>query len=122
MGRCAGVGGVEAPDARNIAGQFQDSAIVDLVQHGNRGFSEPDRRVVDCWLRLFNYIGVRWEGRKGPRVAGPWRVPDQPCEFRIWQRELDDSRLSCVSTKRGATTRPVTPPGPGTTAILVERS
>src|ERR1051326_570249 len=96
MGRRAGVGAVEAPDARDVAGQLQDSAIVDLVQHGNRQFSEPDRRVVDCWLRLLNYIGVRWEGRKGPRVAGPWRVPDQPCEFRIWQRELDDSRLSCV--------------------------
>ena len=36
MGGGAGVRRVQPPDPGDVAGQFQNSAVVDLVQHGSR--------------------------------------------------------------------------------------
>src|ERR1700688_3513605 len=77
MGRGAGVGGGQAADPRNRAGQLDDAAIVDLVEHC-RTADLPGRAftvsaLVYCLRPLIDYIGadvVELKFGPGPALAG----------------------------------------------------
>src|ERR1700731_3079270 len=83
MGRGAGVGGGQAADPRNRAGQLDDAAIVDLVEHC-RTADLPGRALVYCLRRPIDYIGAGVvELKFGPGAKTPAFVP------RDWR---DDGR------------------------------
>src|ERR1700730_15086147 len=72
MGRGAGIGGGQASDPRNRAGQLDDAAIVDLVEHC-RTADLPGRALVYCLRPAIDYIGadvVELKFGPGPALAG----------------------------------------------------
>src|ERR1700724_1382891 len=80
MGRGAGVGGGQAADPRNRAGQLDDAAIVDLVEHC-RTADLPGRVFTVCaWVYCLHppidYIGADVvELKFGPGAETPAFVP-----------------------------------------------
>src|SRR5580700_12256035 len=75
MGGGAGVGGGQAPDPRNRAGQLDDAAIVDLVEHC-RTADLPGRALVYCLRPPIDYIGADVvELKFGPGAETPAFVP-----------------------------------------------
>src|SRR5580700_602376 len=71
----AGVGIVEPPDPRNRAGQLDDAAIVDLVEHC-RTADLPGRALVYCLRPPIDYIGADVvELKFGPGAETPAFVP-----------------------------------------------
>src|SRR5580700_6923479 len=80
MGRGAGVGVVQPPDPRDRAGQLDDAAIVDLVEHCRTadlpGRAFTVRALVYCLHPPIDYIGADVvELKFGPGAETPAFVP-----------------------------------------------
>src|SRR5580692_7600302 len=84
MGRGAGIGVVEPPDPRNRAGQLDDAAIVDFIEHGRTADLSGRVFTVRAWVYCLHppidYIGagvveLKFEpGAKTPAfVPRDWR-------------------------------------------------
>ena len=80
MGRGAGVGIVEPPDPRDRAGQLDDAAIVDLVEHCRTADLPGRVFTVRAWVYCLHppidYIGADVVELKFRAGAGTWCIPD----------------------------------------------
>ena len=104
MGGGGGVGVGEPPEPGNVPGQLENSAVVDVVEHGSE-VAVAGAAGLDCYLRPNEYIGLAGAAQK----QAPWSWSEALRGRRShvkWECGVRTMRLA----QRPRRARPMRPP------------